>query len=156
MVCRHKPPPPGCHCGRCGWLNNPRSSDQVCPASFDSNNAAGSTPQYILSGSCSRPTAICQICFRACPVSSGNLIGELSGLVHILPKSSLECSMIPKKFDEPAHSRCPHGDRRRASKRFGQESGVPRLPTVRDSHPNSGEKPLSSFRPGEQQYLFWD
>ena len=43
-VCRHSPPPPGCHCGRCGWSHSPRTSEKLRPPSSLRNSAAGSTP----------------------------------------------------------------------------------------------------------------
>src|SRR6185437_11597356 len=107
MVCKHIPPPPGVHFTRCSWPSNPAFTVQVLPASRDSNNADGSTPQYITSGRFAGPGRICQICFRASPDSVGNLIACSSRSLHVSPMSSLDSSDDPKNgLPVPAHRRC--------------------------------------------------
>src|SRR5437879_7615485 len=49
--CRHKPPPPGCHCGPVPWPRSPESSFQFSPPSVERKRAASSTPAYTVSGS---------------------------------------------------------------------------------------------------------
>src|ERR1043165_6961213 len=51
MVCRHRPPAPGCQRGPVPCSRNPESSCQVCPPSLVRNIAASSTPAYTVSGS---------------------------------------------------------------------------------------------------------
>src|SRR6185437_3266244 len=107
MVCRHMPPFPGVHLGRCSCPNNPAFAVHVFPASRDMNSADGSTPQYITSGSPAGPMRICQICLSARPDAEGNLIACSSRSVHVAPKSSLDLSDDPKNgFPVPAHNRC--------------------------------------------------
>ena len=65
-VCRHSPPPPGCHCGRCGWSHSPRTSEKVRPPSSLRNSAAGSTPAYRTSARRPGPAPAAR-CARATP-----------------------------------------------------------------------------------------
>ncbi len=44
LVCRHRPPAPGCHFGPESWRRSPASSCHVFPASFVTNKAASSAP----------------------------------------------------------------------------------------------------------------
>src|SRR5688572_26665934 len=53
IVCRHKPPAPGCHCGPVPCPRSPESSFQFCPPSVERKSAASSTPAYTVSGSVS-------------------------------------------------------------------------------------------------------
>src|SRR6267142_7011567 len=53
IVCRHRPPPPGCHCGPVPWPRSPETSFQVSPPSVVRKSAASSTPAYTMSGSVS-------------------------------------------------------------------------------------------------------
>ena len=58
--------------------------------------AAGSTPQWSVSGSDSRPGTICQTRSSAAPALSGNFTFAASGFVQLFPKSSLERSSAPQ------------------------------------------------------------
>src|SRR2546428_3287060 len=53
IVCRHRPPAPGCHCGPVPWPRSPESSFQFSPPSVERKSAASSTPAYTVSGSVS-------------------------------------------------------------------------------------------------------
>src|SRR3954462_2753277 len=44
---RHRPPAPGCHSGRVGWLRRPSTCCHVAPSSSLRNRPAGSTPAEI-------------------------------------------------------------------------------------------------------------
>src|SRR5713101_8175648 len=59
IVCRHRPPPPGCHCGPVPWPRSPESSFQFSPPSVEQKSAASSTPAYTMSGS-ARDGSRCQ------------------------------------------------------------------------------------------------
>src|SRR5262249_14913966 len=98
IECRNSPPFPGVHRGRCGWSYRPRTRDHVSPASCDTNNAAGSTPQYSTSGSSGRPRLICHTFLSETPESAGNFIWASLGLVQLLPKSSLDRKKVPQKL----------------------------------------------------------
>src|SRR5262249_62155177 len=98
IECKNSPPPPGVHRGRCGWSYRPRTSDQVSPASCDTNNAAGSTPQYITSGSSAPAKLICQTFLREAPEAAGNFILGSLGLVQVLPKSFPDRQNVPQKL----------------------------------------------------------
>src|SRR5262245_54686491 len=106
IECKNSPPPPGVHRGRCGWSYRPRTSDQVSPASCDTNKPAGSTPQYITSGSSGRARLICQTFLREAPESAGNFIWASLGLVQVLPKSSLDRKNVPQKLLVETHNLC--------------------------------------------------
>jgi hypothetical protein len=58
--------------------------------------ATGSTPQYRIFGCSFRPGVICQIFFNETPLSTGKRIADSWGLVQLLPKSSLERSIVPQ------------------------------------------------------------
>src|SRR6185437_17113581 len=49
IECRIRPPLPGCHSGRLGWLVRPSTCDHVDPPSPLRKSPAGSTPAYIAS-----------------------------------------------------------------------------------------------------------
>src|SRR6185369_3414562 len=51
MVCRHRPPAPGCHLGPDVCARSAGSSCQVWPPSLERNKAASSIPAYTVSGS---------------------------------------------------------------------------------------------------------
>src|SRR5688572_8920151 len=105
-VCRHNPPPPGSQRSRCGWFHSPSDNDHDDPPSRDTNSAAGSTPQYNVSGSISRPGTTCQMFFSATPALSGNLTVASSGFVQVRPKSSLDRNSAPQcMLAGPAQSR---------------------------------------------------
>ena len=53
IVCRHRPPAPGCHFDPVPWFRSPGSSCQLFPPSVVRNIAASSTPAYTVSGSLS-------------------------------------------------------------------------------------------------------
>src|SRR5215469_12234741 len=53
IVCRQRPPAPGCQCGPVSLLRRPDSSVQLLPPSVDLNSAASSAPAKIVSGSLS-------------------------------------------------------------------------------------------------------
>src|SRR2546422_5820475 len=53
IVCRHRPPAPGCQCGPVPWPRSPESSFQFFPPSVERNRAASSTPAYTVSASVS-------------------------------------------------------------------------------------------------------
>src|ERR1051326_3944974 len=97
MVCKHRPPPPGCQVGRCGWSHRPRTSSNVWPPSVERKSAAGSTPTYTTSGSAAVAGVICQACLMLASTSDGNLRFGASGSVQVLPRSSLETTPVPQK-----------------------------------------------------------
>src|SRR3954468_15379958 len=51
MLCRHKPPAPGCHFGPVPWPRSPARSFHDVPPSVDWKSAASSTPAYTVSAS---------------------------------------------------------------------------------------------------------
>ena len=105
-VCRHMPPPPGCHCGRCGWSHSPRTSEKLRPPSSLRNRAAGSTPAYITSGSSDGPGASCQILANDASVSSGKRKAACSSSVHVSPRSSERRNTGPQwLLTEPVNNR---------------------------------------------------
>ena len=53
IVCKHRPPAPGCQFSPLLWPRSPDSSFHVCPPSIDLNSAASSTPAYTVSASVS-------------------------------------------------------------------------------------------------------
>src|SRR6266403_892237 len=97
IVCRHMPPPPGVHFGRCGWSSNDWTGVHVAPASRDSKSAEGSTPQNSVSGVSGAPREICQIFLSANFDSGGNFTEYVSGSVDVFPKSSDEHSTVPQR-----------------------------------------------------------
>ena len=108
MVCRHSPPPPGIHFGRCSWLSSPSTGAQLTPASSERNSAAGSTPHHTTSGSSGRPGSICHTWASDSPGDSGKRTACRSGSLHVFPKSSEcktagpQCVLAPDQQPGPA------------------------------------------------------
>src|SRR5207244_10522246 len=87
IVCRHKPPAPGCHLGPVPWPRNPGSSFQFFPPSVERKMAASSTPAYTVSGSVSdgsrchtrlNSQGCCVPSYHWCVVSGVPVSGDVS------------------------------------------------------------------------------
>src|SRR5579884_1849607 len=106
IVCRHRPPAPGCQYLPVSWLRSPGSSCQFCPPSVVRKRAASSTPAYTVSGSVSDGSK-CQtrLNSQGCGVPSyhwcvpgvpsyANLLPTGS---HVLPPSLERCTTCPNQ-----------------------------------------------------------
>src|SRR5689334_11813440 len=93
IVCKHKPPAPGCHLRECSWLLIPSTISQELPPSVLWNSAAGSTPHH--SSFFPLPGSRDQMLARARPSSLENAGVDFVSL-NVFPKSVETSSFIPK------------------------------------------------------------
>src|SRR5215813_89588 len=92
MVCRQRPPPPGCHLRACSWLEMPGESSHVSPPSLLEKSDAGSTPAQIAP---SGPASSDQLLAIARPSSLGNAGADFVS-TNVLPRSLDLRTFIPK------------------------------------------------------------
>src|SRR5579885_1004897 len=95
-VCRQRPPNPGFHFGRSGWLNSAWLRRNVSPRSSERNIAPGSTPASTTSGPIEGAASRVQIEFSASPLPLGNLLLPSAGSFQVAPKSSDRLTIAPQ------------------------------------------------------------
>src|SRR5262245_57243412 len=95
IVCRHRPPAPGCHLRECSWLLMPGTISHVSPPSWLLKSEAGSTPHS--SSFLPSPFSSDQMLASARPSSLENAGADFVSL-KLLPMSVERRTFMPKNW----------------------------------------------------------